>query len=76
MPTHTILHPQLEVNSVTDFHAIPTSVCTKKQSNIYISRQLICLTDCDYDCILEEIVRQDKIEFERDVEVYGADENN
>ena len=27
VPTHTILDPQLEVNAVTDFHAIPKSVC-------------------------------------------------
>ena len=26
LPKITILHPQLEVNSVTDFHAIPTSI--------------------------------------------------
>ena len=35
----------------------------------YISRQPICLTDADYDYILEKIGRQDKIEFERYVEV-------
>ena len=29
LPTRTILHPRLEVNSVTDFHAIPKSVCNK-----------------------------------------------
>ena len=29
VPTHTIINPQLEVNTVTDFHAIPTSVCTR-----------------------------------------------
>ena len=26
LPTRTILHPKLEVNAVTEFHAIPTSV--------------------------------------------------
>ena len=36
-----------------------------------ISRQPVCLTNSDYDYILEEIGRQDKIEFERDVEVYS-----
>ena len=41
-----------------------------------ISRQPICFTDSDYDYILEEIARQDKIEFERDVEVYSDDEGN
>ena len=25
VPTRTTLHPQLEVNAITDFHAIPTS---------------------------------------------------
>ena len=29
VPTRTILHPQLEVNAVTDFHAIPTSICSR-----------------------------------------------
>ena len=38
------------------------------------SRHLICLTDSDYDYILEEIGRQETIEFERDVEVYSDDE--
>ena len=31
VPTCTILHPQLEVNAVTYFHAIPKSVCTRTQ---------------------------------------------
>ena len=31
VPTRTILHPQLKVNAVTYFHAIPTSVCTRTQ---------------------------------------------
>ena len=38
-----------------------------------ISRQPICLTDSDYDDILEEIGRRDKIDFERDLEVYSDD---
>ena len=31
LQTSTILHPQLEVNAVTDFHAIPTSICSITQ---------------------------------------------
>ena len=31
-PTRTILHPKLEVNAVTEFHAIPTSLCTRTQA--------------------------------------------
>ena len=53
--TRTILHPQLEVDAITDFHAIPTSLCSRKQAKKAISRQPICLTDTDYDYILEEI---------------------
>ena len=41
-----------------------------------ISRQPICLTDSDYDYILEEKNCWEKIEFERDVEVYSDDEEN
>ena len=70
--TRTILHPQLEVNAITDFHAIPTSVCSRTQKKKAISRQPICLTGADYDYILEEIGRREKIEFERDVEVYSG----
>ena len=29
--TRKILHTKLEVNAITDFHAIPTSVCSRKQ---------------------------------------------
>ena len=32
VPKRTILHPQLEVNAVTDFHTITTSVCTRTQA--------------------------------------------
>ena len=57
--TRKILNPQLEVNSVTDFHAIPTSVCTRTQAKKSISTQPICLTNSDYDYILEEVGRQE-----------------
>ena len=49
VPTRKILHPQLEVNTVTNFHAIPTSVYTRTQAKQSISRQPVCLTDSDYD---------------------------
>ena len=72
VPTRTILHPQLEVNAITDFHAIPTSVCSSTKAKKSISRQPICLTDANYDYILEEIGCRDKIEFEREVDVYRS----
>ena len=61
MPTCTIIHPQLEVNAVIDSHAITKSVCNRTQAKKIISRQSIFFTDSDYDYILEEIGRQDKI---------------
>ena len=45
-----------------------------KQKNI--SRHPICMTDSDYDYILEDIILQDKIEFEKDVEVYSDYKEN
>ena len=38
VPRHTILHPKLEVNAVTDFHAILTSVFTRTQAKKSILR--------------------------------------
>ena len=65
MPTRTILHPQLEGDAITYFHAIPRTICSRTQAKESISMQPICLTDADYDYILEEIGRREKIEFER-----------
>ena len=73
VPTRTILHPQLEGDAITDFHAIPTSICSRTQAKKSISRQPLCLTDADYDYILEEIGRRYKIEFERKIDVYSDD---
>ena len=55
VPTRTILHSQLEGDAITDFHAIPTSICSRTQAKKSISRQPIRLTDADYYYILEEI---------------------
>ena len=73
VPTHTIIHPQLEGDAITDFHAITTSICSRKQAKKSISRQPICLSDFDYDYILEKIDQRDKIEFEREIDVYSDD---
>ena len=32
VPTRTILHPQLEGDAITDFHAIPTGICFRTQA--------------------------------------------
>ena len=49
VPTLKILHTKLEVNTVTYFHSIPTSVCTRTQAKKIISIQPVRLTDSDYD---------------------------
>ena len=74
--TCTILHPQLEGDAITDFHLISTSRCSRTQAKKSISGQPICLTDADYDYILEEIGQRDRIEFEREVDVYSDDIEN
>ena len=55
VPTHKIIHPQLDSDAITDFHVIPTSICSRAQEKKSISRQPIRLSDADYDYILEEI---------------------
>ena len=73
LPTRTILHPQLEGDAITYFHAIPTSICSRTQAKKTISRKPICFSDFNYDYILEEIDQRDKIEFEREIYVYSND---
>ena len=65
--------PQLEGVAITDYHAIPTSLCSRTQAKKAILRQPIFLTDADYDCILEEIGGWDKIEIGREIDVYSDD---
>ena len=57
VPTRTILHPQLEVNAITDFHEIPKSVCNRTQAKKIISRQPIRLTNSDHAYTLKVIGR-------------------
>ena len=57
VPTCTITHPRIDVTTITDSHDISKSVCNRKQAKKSISRHPICLTDYEYDYILEEIDR-------------------
>ena len=52
---------------------MPKSECNSTQAKKIISRHPIGLTGSDYDYILEEICRWDKIEFEIDVGVCSDD---
>ena len=42
VPTHKILHPRLEVNAVTDFHALFKSEAYKLQDNTTIDGHIVC----------------------------------
>ena len=50
VPTRTILHSKLEVNVITDFHAIPTHVCSRTQAknpsqgSLYVLRIMTMIT--------------------------------
>ena len=61
VPTCKILHTQIEVNAVTYYHARTKSVCNRTQAKKAISRHPLCLTDSDYNYILEEIYFQEKM---------------
>ena len=63
-----MIHPRFEVISITDIHDIPKSVCKRAQSKNFISRHPIYLTDSEHYYIIEEIGRQEKIDFEIYVE--------
>ena len=50
------------------------NVCVIEIYKKYIQRHPNCLTDDDYDYILDEIDRRDKIEFERTSSVNSDEE--
>ena len=49
VPTHTIIHSLLEVNTITYIHDILKSVCNRTQLKKAISRHTVCITDSDND---------------------------
>ena len=53
VPTLTIIYPRLDVVVIIDFQGIPKSVCNSIESKQYIQIYPICLTDADYDYILD-----------------------
>ena len=60
VPTHTILHTRLEVNYIINFHDITKSLYNRTQANKSVSINPICLTDYDYDYILEAFLVGEK----------------
>ena len=57
VPTRTILHPCIDVVRITGVQDIPKTVCNRIQAKKSIQEHPICLTNADYDYILDEIER-------------------
>ena len=53
VPTRTSLHMCLDVVMVTDVQDIPENFCNMIQAKTAIQKHTICLTDTDYDYILD-----------------------
>ena len=74
VPTHTIIHPNIDVITIIYVHRIPKNLCIRNQAKKSIQIHPIIMTDADYDYILDEIKRHERIEFERNVSVISDDE--
>ena len=72
--TLTILNPCFDVARISHLQDIPKNLCNMIQAKKAMQRHLIYMTDADYDCISDEIERQDKIEFERNLGVNSDEE--
>ena len=57
----TILHPCLDTVRIIYVQEIPKTVYNRIQAKKSIQRHHVCLTDADYDYILDEIERQEKL---------------
>ena len=60
VPTRTILHTHLDVIIIRYVQDIPKNFCNRIQLKKAIQRHPICMTDVDYDYILDEIGRHEK----------------
>ena len=65
IPTHIILHPQIDVITIKYVQYIPKNVCNRIQAKKSIQRHFISMTDSDYDYILDEIECHKKLSFNR-----------
>ena len=61
VPTRTILHPRLDVIIIRYVQDIPKNLCSRNQAKKAIQRHPIIMTDADYDYILDEIERREKL---------------
>ena len=61
VPTHTILHLRLDVITIRYFQDIPKNLCNGIQAKKDIQIHPIIMNDADYDYILNEIERSEKL---------------
>ena len=71
VPTCTILHPRLYVITKIYVQDILKNICNRK---IIHTKHPIITTDADYDYILDEIERREKIKLESNVSVNSDEE--
>ena len=67
--TRTIIHSRLNVFGIKNVQDIPKNVCSIIQAKKAIQRYPICMTDADYDYILDKTEVREKNDFERTVSV-------
>ena len=63
VPTRTILHPCLDVIIIVYVQDIPNKLCGRSKAKKAIQRHPTIMTDADYDYILDDIERLEKIDF-------------
>ena len=67
--TRTIVHICLDAMIVTGAKKILKSVLKRNQEHQGIQRNPICITDSNYDFILDQIKRTDTIEYKRYISI-------
>ena len=61
VPKRTILRPHIDVITIRHVQDILMNLCNSIQAKQSIQRYPIIMTDADYDYILDEIERREKI---------------
>ena len=61
VPTRTIIHPRLEVIIIRYLQDIPKKIFFRNEAKKEIQRHPIIVIDADYDSIIDEIERREKL---------------
>ena len=71
-PTHTILQPSIDVIVAKDVQDTPKIVCSTNQAFQDLQRCSIRTNDSYNDYILDGVLRQEQIEYKRNINVEGT----